>query len=285
MSSLLTWRELLPCLRKRLCFGRQDAEAQWFVESVCRDFPRLHRMSQLDEGRLYTDQLKTLAMRREPLRVIDAFPFFNEIEMLRVRLEELSPVVDKFILVESEMTHSGKPKELIFEQNREAFEPWLDKIIHVVMEKLPDSKDHWVRERSQRDGIHEGLEQAGAYGEDLLLVSDTDEIPRRSTVRGMSWCTGISTPAQLRSTFYYYSLQHRWSFWVDDELETFQWKQPRAALVEQLAYPRLTVNHLRYDPGVRNMEEINNAAWHLSFFGGEDRIRTKLEAYAHQEVS
>jgi len=152
------------------------------------------------------------------------------------------------------------------------------------MEKLPDSKDHWVRERSQRDGIHEGLEQAGAYGEDLLLVSDTDEIPRRSTVRGMSWCSGISTPAQLRSTFYYYSLQHRWSFWVDDVLETFQWKQPRAALVQQLAYPRLTVNHLRYDPGVRNMEEINNAAWHLSFFGGEERIRTKLEAYAHQEV-
>ena len=37
-------------------------------------------------------------------------------------------------------------------------------------------------------GIHEGIEQAGAYGEDLVLVSDTDEIPRRSTVRAMSWC-------------------------------------------------------------------------------------------------
>jgi hypothetical protein len=109
----------------------QDREAQWFVESVCRDFPRLHRMSQLDEGRLFTNQLKTLTMRSEPLRIVDAFPFFNEIEMLRVRLAELSPVVDKFILVESEMTHSGKPKELLFEQNREMFEPWLDKIIHV----------------------------------------------------------------------------------------------------------------------------------------------------------
>ena len=106
-------------------------EAQWFVESVCRDFPRLHRMSQLHEGRLFTNQLKSLTMRSEPLRIIDAFPFFNEIEMLRVRFEELSPVVDKFILVESEMTHSGKPKELLFEQNRELFEPWLDKIIHV----------------------------------------------------------------------------------------------------------------------------------------------------------
>jgi hypothetical protein len=200
----------------------RDLEAGWFVASVCRDFPRLHRMNQLDEGRLYTHELKTLAVRSEPRRIIDAFPFFNELEMLRVRLEELSPVVDKFILVESAMTHSGKPKELLFEQRRDEFEPWLDKIIHVVMDRLPDSKDHWVRERAQRDGIHEGIEQAGAYGEDIVLVSDTDEIPRRSTVRAMSWCDGISTPAQLRSVFYYYSLQHRWSFWVDHVLEPFQ---------------------------------------------------------------
>ena len=206
----------------------RDVEAGWFVASVCRDFPRLHRMSQLDEGRIFTNQLKTLAVRSEPLRIMDAFPFFNEVEMLRVRLAELSPVVDKFILVESAMTHSGKPKELLFEQRRDEFEPWLDKIIHVVMERLPDSKDHWVRERAQRNGIHEGIEQAGAYGEDVVLVSDTDEIPRRSTVRAMSWCDGISTPAQLRSVFYYYSLQHRWSFWVDDVLEPFQARAPCA---------------------------------------------------------
>jgi len=48
--------------------------------------------------------------------------------------------VDKFILVESEMTHSGKPKELLFDKQRESFAPWLDKIIHVVMEKLPESQ-------------------------------------------------------------------------------------------------------------------------------------------------
>ena len=37
---------------------------------------------------------------------------------------------------------------------------------------------------------------------------------------------------------------------------TWQWKQPRAVLVEQLLYPRLTVNHLRYDPGERNMVRL-----------------------------
>jgi hypothetical protein len=50
------------------------------------------------QGRIFTRELKTLAVRREPARVIDSFPFFNELEMLRVRLEELAPVVDKFIL-------------------------------------------------------------------------------------------------------------------------------------------------------------------------------------------
>ena len=180
----------------------EDSEARWFVESVCRDFPRLHRLNQLFEGQITTHVLKTLAVRSEPRRVIDAVPFFNELEMLRVRFEELDPVVDKFVLVESAMTHSGKPKPLHFEDNRSRFEPWLDKIVHVVMETLPDSLDHWVRERSQRDGIHDGVAQTGALPEDLLLVSDTDEIPRRSTVRAMSWCDGLSTPAQLRSAFY-----------------------------------------------------------------------------------
>ena len=272
----------------RIAAGMQgeDSEARWFVESVCRDFPRLHRLNQLFEGQITTHVLKTLAVRSEPRRVIDAVPFFNELEMLRVRFEELDPVVDKFVLVESAMTHSGKPKPLHFEDNRSRFEPWLDKIVHVVMETLPDSLDHWVRERSQRDGIHEGVAQTGALPEDLLLVSDTDEIPRRSTVRAMSWCDGLSTPAQLRSAFYYYSLQYRWQFFTAGHppvLEPFQWKQPRAALVGELLYPRLTVNHLRYDPGEHNMEEINDGAWHLSFFGGEDRVRVKLEAYAHQE--
>mmetsp|Transcript_15437 Transcript_15437/g.51794 ORF Transcript_15437/g.51794 Transcript_15437/m.51794 type:complete len:272 (-) Transcript_15437:199-1014(-) len=184
------------------------------------------------------------------------------------------------------MTHSGFPKELIFESNRNFFEPWLEKIVHIILDSLPNSPDHWVRERAQRDGIHEGLEQSGADGEDLLIVSDTDEIPRRSTIRALSWCDGFRSPLQLRSAFFYYSLEHRWTERLDVGYRPFQWKQPRAILVSQLAFPRLTVNHLRYDPAdeaSNNMDVILDASWHLSFFGGVDRIKTKIEAYAHQE--
>ena len=45
--------------------------------------------------------------------------------------------------------------------------------------------------------------------------------------------------------------------------EHVQWKHPRAALVEQLLFPRLTVNHLRYDPGERNMVySMSPCRWH-----------------------
>ncbi|KAJ1478183.1 glycosyltransferase family 17-domain-containing protein [Baffinella frigidus] len=86
-----------------------------------------------------------LEVRQEPLRIIDAFPFFNELEVLEVRLAELYPIVDKFILVESSVTHAGNPKDLFFDANLAAFDQYRDKIIHVVLDSLPESPDAWVR--------------------------------------------------------------------------------------------------------------------------------------------
>lgn len=250
----------------------KDSEARWFLESVCRDFPSLHRMK------------IALEVRQEPLRIIDAFPFFNELEVLEVRLAELYPIVDKFILVESSVTHAGNPKDLFFDANLAAFDQYRDKIIHVVLDSLPESPDAWVRERAQRDGIHEGLEQAAIEDQDLVLVSDADEIPRRSTMRALAWCSGFRPPLQLKSAFYYYSFRHRWTEdGPDGSAQPHQWRHPRAVTSGQLAPPRVTVNHLRYDPGQGNMQEIDDAAWHLSYFGGAERIRTKIEAYGHQE--
>jgi len=163
------------------------------------------------------------------------------------------------------------------------FEEFRDKIVHVVLDSLPDAADPWVRERAQRDGIHEGLAQVGertpapaallrtkrfvrgapqaggdargaraqaaAEGEDLVLISDADEIPRRSTARALAWCAGFTPPLQLRSAFYYYSFRHRWAEDAPDGPRPFQWRHPRAAAAAQLPFPRVTANHLRYDPG------------------------------------
>ena len=54
-------------------------------------------------------------------------------------------------------------------------------------------------------------------------------------------------------------------------------------MIDDSCGARLGVNHVRYDQGEGNMEVVTDASWHLSFWGGEQRILDKIEAYAHQE--
>ena len=63
----------------------------------------------------------------------DCFLFFNELDMLELRLRELGSVVDRFVLVESAWTFQGKRKPMIFKENQSRFARWADKIIHVAV--------------------------------------------------------------------------------------------------------------------------------------------------------
>jgi hypothetical protein len=107
--------------------------------------------------------------------IYDCFPFFNELELLEVRLHELDGLVDKFVLVEATKTFPGHPKPLHFADNRERFSAFADKIIHVVVEDMPGGdgpRDHWVRDRFQRNAIGRGL--LNCQPDDVIMVSDMD---------------------------------------------------------------------------------------------------------------
>ena len=75
------------------------------------------------------------------MKVYDCFTFFNELELLDLRLKELNSYVDYFVLVEDTLTHTGKPKELIFEKNKDKYSDYLDKIIYVKINDLPNYND------------------------------------------------------------------------------------------------------------------------------------------------
>ena len=70
-------------------------------------------------------------------RVFDCFPFFNELDVLEIRLAELDALVDHFVIVEATRTHTGKPKPLYFADNRKRYDRYAHKIIHVVADDLP----------------------------------------------------------------------------------------------------------------------------------------------------
>ena len=71
--------------------------------------------------------------------IYDCIPFFNELDILRLRMQILSPYVDKFVLEEATVTFSGEPKEMIFAKNREMFREFEDKIIYIAVENSPVS--------------------------------------------------------------------------------------------------------------------------------------------------
>lgn len=55
------------------------------------------------------------------IMIYDCFPFFNELDVLEIRLNVLYDTVDYFVITEADKTHTGRHKEYIFEQNKDRF--------------------------------------------------------------------------------------------------------------------------------------------------------------------
>jgi len=117
--------------------------------------------------------------------VYDCFTFFNEFELLRLRLEELHEVVDHFVIVEGSKSYTGNDKPLYFENRKKDFAKFEDKIIHLIIDEFPGSTgneddDHWNREIYSRNFMMNGLK--GCKEDDIIFISDLDEIPRMESV-------------------------------------------------------------------------------------------------------
>lgn len=109
-------------------------------------------------------------------KIYDCFTIWNELDMIEARLEYLYPHVDYFVLVESNKLHNGKSKPYYFEENRERYSKYLDKIIHIKDDKAPDpGSNGWGTENHTRNCEVFGLKDAKPN--DIILISDVDEIP------------------------------------------------------------------------------------------------------------
>ena len=108
--------------------------------------------------------------------VYDCIPFFNEVDILLLRLNILNPYVDRFVIEESTVTFSGEPKELVFEKNKELFKEFLPKITHIVVDDTPiEGADTFIRDYYQKNQLIKGLKDATS--DDVIIFSDADEIP------------------------------------------------------------------------------------------------------------
>src|SRR6266446_2702387 len=113
--------------------------------------------------------------------IYDCFTFFNELELLEIRLNELDNVVDKFVLVEGTVTFTNQPKELFFKDNSHLFKKFLPKIIHIIVNDSPNVfANPWLIEEYQFNSILKGLTKAKKN--DTILLSCVDEIPNADVI-------------------------------------------------------------------------------------------------------
>ena len=127
------------------------------------------------------------------MKIFDCTTFFKEKMMMDVRFNILDEYVSKFIVVESTFSHSGEKKKLHFNIND--YPKFKEKIEYIVIENEPVDlikddkllKDSYYKRSNSLKRIEQSYEYMlngldSAVDNDLILLSDNDEIPNLSSL-------------------------------------------------------------------------------------------------------
>ena len=135
----------------------------------------------------------------------DCIILFNELDLLELRLNTLNEVVDHFVIAEAECSHQNKPKPLYFQENRERFKKFEDKITYIVVPAEEFTDDSWANERHQTESTFKGIESADP--KDTILLGFLDEIPDPKDVK--EYHSSERGLVSNRQKFYIYYLNTR----------------------------------------------------------------------------
>ena len=217
--------------------------------------------------------------------IYDCFPFFNELDLLEIRLNELDSVVDKFVLVEATKTFQKQPKPLYFEENKERFKDFEDKIIHIVVDKFPNFfykwriPTAWDYDNYQKDQVIKALSQC--EGDDIIIISDVDEIPSADKIKEYKNTEGIKVFEQLLSNYYLncIAVDSPTELHLTNEDNMTYWKG--SVMLNFSDFISFKKARMMRDKIGENIVVIKKAGWHFSFVGDFDKIRLKLDSWAH----
>jgi len=205
--------------------------------------------------------------------VIDTFMFFNELDILLIRLDTLYNYVDKFILVESDKTFTGVKKPLYYEENRKLFKEYSKKLINVVY-RYNENLGVWDNEYSQRNYAINIINDIHESDDDIILSSDVDEI-FNPTVIDRYKKRNLQVPYHCGQTFYLYYINVRNKKKID------HWKLPVIMRYKNLYGKTLT--EIRLEKEYKGV--LNKGGWHFSYMGGLENIKLKIKSFSHQELN
>jgi beta-1,4-mannosyl-glycoprotein beta-1,4-N-acetylglucosaminyltransferase len=210
----------------------------------------------------------------------DCFTYFNEDLILDIRFNILYDKVDYFVIIEGNRTHSGRLKKKNFNINK--FSKFKNKIKYFFIKDMPEKFTPWELENFQRNQILIGLK--GAQKNDLVLISDCDEIPNLESINNIQYMNNDIFVFEQK--FFYYKLNllntesnpwygtklFRYNFFkkfTPQEIRNYKAKQ----------YPFWRIDK------PKNLKIINKGGWHFSFLNSVKNIKLKIQSYAHTEFN
>ncbi len=219
--------------------------------------------------------------------IYDCFTFFNENDVLELKINIEKDYVDKFVIVEAPITFAGKKKDLCFDKER--FAKYADKILYYAIKDFPKFDSPWLNEDYQRNYIFEVLKQNNCQNDDVIIVTDVDEIISEKVVK--EYKSGIMS-IQQNNYYYYINNMQLHTKWYASKILHFSdfFRKPENCLEFYMHKRILSYNSTsHYTPNeirlAENCEIIKSGGWHFSFMGGEEAIINKIKAYSHQEYN
>ena len=212
--------------------------------------------------------------------IIDSFLFLNELDMLENRLEYLYDTVDRFIIVESNYTFSGNYKPLHFLNNQTRYKKYLDKILYcpyyVDISKYDfsrkDQGEFFAIEIDQREYIGHVLKFFPA--DTIIVFGDADEIPIKNKIYEAIHGLQANNFESIR---------------LDCDMFLYNFKQKQVmewcgSIVCTNSYIQRVGAQWARSSRVYNAA-ISKGGYHLSYWGDAEKIKYKIENFAHTEFN
>jgi len=211
--------------------------------------------------------------------------YFDDDLVLDIRLNTLNEHVDHFVIAEATLDHAGNSKKLNF--NIEKFSKFKNKINYIIVEDIPknvdDFKKNWhpahMRDQFQRNALERGYKDFN--DEDLIMISDIDEIPN---------------PKKISE----FKIQNKYACFIQ---KNFQAKINRLNITEE-KWPGTKIcqkKNLKSPQWLRDIKTkkrkiwqiykekepqiILDGGWHFSFLKDFNLIKKKIKSFAHQEFN
>ena len=227
------------------------------------------------------------------MRVYDCFIFYNEFELLELRLKALWDVVDYFVIIEANRKHNGEPKDFEFPKRAEEYEKFWSKLRYIKADLLNvpyKGSGDWSIENAQRNMILRGIDDAAP--DDLIFISDLDEIPAPDILQRLQENKvaliapqvlpltvankGVIFPAQLFVPVIHFLelgavvMAQKFFYYYFDTCSAKEWYGTILTKRKHLTMPQV-LRDLRL-----SLPRASEGGYHFSYMGGVDRVINKM---------